>query len=55
MLNDGHTGILSELLLHGWPLTKTEMQKDLQSYWLFRDEIKIIHVIAMEGRRKKYM
>ena len=41
-LDDEHTGMLSELILCSWALTKVELQKDLQSYWSSRDEIATI-------------
>ena len=28
-----HIGMLSESMSHGWPLSKTEVQKELQQYW----------------------
>ena len=43
--------ILSERVIHGWPLTKAEVQKVPQLYWLFRDEITIIDGIVMKGVR----
>ena len=46
-LGDEHISMLSELTLHGCPLTKAEVQKGLQLYWSFRDEIAIIDGIAM--------
>ena len=51
MLCNKQIGMLSELLLHSWPSIKAEVQKDLQQYWSFRDEIAIIHHTAMKGRR----
>ena len=52
MLNYEHVGMQSELILHGWPMTKAEMQKDLRTYWLFQDKIAIIDSIAMKGQKK---
>ena len=46
MLDDEHKSMLSELKLHGWPLTKAEVH--MQFYWLY--ETAIIDSIAMEGR-----
>ena len=43
--------MLSELIFYSWPLTKVEVQKDLQLYWSFRDEITVIDGISMKGRR----
>ena len=48
MMGTRHTG---RVCLHGWLSTKAEVQKDLQSYWSFRDEIVIIDEISMKGRR----
>ena len=48
---DEHMGMVSEPVLHGWPSTKGEPQKDLKPYWLFKDEITIIDVTDMKGRR----
>ena len=42
---------LSKPLFCGWPLTKTEVQKELQSYWPFRHEIAITDRIAMKDKR----
>ena len=50
ILHDEHLGLLSELILHGWLLTNDEVQKELQPYLSFRDEIAIIHGITMKGR-----
>ena len=50
-LDGEHLGMLSELMLYSWPSTKTEVQKELQPYLLFRDEIAIIDRIAMKGKR----
>ena len=43
--------MLLELTPHGWPSFQDEVQKDLQPYWTFRDEIAIIDSIAVKGRR----
>ena len=50
-LDDKYIGLLSELVLHSWPSTEAEVQKDLQPYWSFRDKIAIIDGIAVKGRR----
>ena len=42
--------MLSECILHGWPLMGAEVKKDLQSYWSFRGENVIICGIAMKGK-----
>ena len=49
--DDKHTCMLSECILHDWPLTKAEMQKYLQPYWSFRNDITIIDYIAIKGIR----
>ena len=43
--------MVSELIVFCWPSTKAEVQKDLQPYWTFRDEIAVIDGIAMRGGR----
>ena len=50
-LDGENIGILSELILHSWPLNNAEVQKELQAYWFFRDEIALLDGIAMKGRR----
>ena len=45
-LDEVHINISSELILHGRPLTKAKVQKDLQSSYSFRDEITIIDGIG---------
>ena len=50
VLEDEHLGLLSEYVLYGWPWMKTEVQKDLQPYWSFRDGIAVIDGIAMKGK-----
>ena len=42
---------LTELKLHSCASTKTEVKKEMQSFWSFRDTIVIIGRIAMKGRR----
>ena len=51
MVDDEQIGMLSECILCRWSLTKAEVQKDLQSYWSFRDEIEIMGNFVMKGRR----
>ena len=48
-LDDEYKGMLSELILYSLVLIKAGSQKDLQSYWSFRDEIAIIGGIAVKG------
>ena len=48
-LDDKHMSKLSKLILHGWPSTKHEVQKDLQPCWTLRNEIAIIDGIAVKG------
>ena len=50
-LDDKCIAMLSELIFHSWPLTKAKVQKDLQPYWSFRDEIAPIDRIAIKSRR----
>ena len=40
--DDEHICRLSEYVLHSWLSITAEVQKDLQPYWSFRDEIAII-------------
>ena len=49
-LKDEHFIALAELILHSWPFTKCEEQKELQPYWSFWDEIAIIERTAIKGR-----
>ena len=44
--DDEHLGILLEHVLHSWPPTEAKVQKELQMYWSFKDEITIIDGIA---------
>ena len=37
-LDDKHLGMLADYVVHGWPLTQPEVQKQLPPYWSFRDE-----------------
>ena len=41
----------AELILHSWASTKTDVHKELQPYWSFRDEIAIIDRTAIKVRR----
>ena len=50
VLDDKHIGMLSKLLIHGWPFTIAVVQKDLQPYESFRDRIAIIDDITMKGK-----
>ena len=50
-LDDELIDMLSELILCSWPSTKAEVQKGLQPYSSFRDEIAVIAGIRMMGRR----
>ena len=38
-------------MLHGWLSVRPEVQKELQPYWSFRDEIAINDGITMKGKR----
>ena len=38
-------------MLHDWPVTKAEVQKELEPYLSFRDEIAVIDRTAMKGIR----
>ena len=50
-LDDEHLIILSEHVLHGWPPSKAEAQKELKPYWSFRDDTAIIEGIGMKSRK----
>ena len=45
-----HLSMLSDYVLHGWP-SRVEVQKDLQPYWSFRDEIAVINGIVLKTKR----
>ena len=47
-LEDEHIVMMSACILHGWVDTNVEVEKDLQPYWSFRDEITIIDDITMK-------
>ena len=49
-INDEHLSIVSDYVLCGLPSVKAEVQKNLQPYWLFRDEIVITYSITMKGK-----
>ena len=51
ILEDKHLGMLSEYVFHSWLSTADEVEKELQLYWSFRDEISIPDGITMKGRR----
>ena len=48
-LVDEFLGLLSEYVLQDWPSMKAEVQKELQQYWEFRDEIAITDGITMKN------
>ena len=48
MNNSVHWQSLYSVVGNPW---KVEIKKELQPYWLFRDEIAIIDGIVIEGRR----
>ena len=50
MLEDDHIGVLSPYVMHGWPSTRTEVVKEVQPYWSFRDEVVVTNGIMMKGR-----
>ena len=47
-LEDEHLGVLAEHILCSWPSIETEVHKELQPYWSFRDEISMIDGIAIK-------
>ena len=54
MLNDEDIDMLSELVLYDWPSAKPDVQRDLQPYWAFRDEISITDSTSIKGKRIYY-
>ena len=50
-LEDVHLSTLAELVLCGWSSINTTVQKELQTYWSFREETTVIHGILIKGRR----
>ena len=42
---------IRKLILHSWTSKKAEVQKELQPYWSFRDDILVIDRTAMNDRR----
>ena len=50
-LKDEHLSTLAKLKLHSWLSTRTELQKQLQSYRSFMDEIAIIDENTIKRRR----
>ena len=51
-LQNEHLSALTELVLHNWSSTKTEVQKELKPYWSFIDKIAIIDGISIKEGRK---
>ena len=49
-IDDRHLSMISEYLLHDWPLMRIKVQKGLQLHWKFRYEILIISGTAMKGK-----
>ena len=49
-LEDEYLSAFVELELHSWPSTKAKVHKELQPYWLFRDEISVMDGILIKGR-----
>ena len=43
--------MLSEYVLHSWPSMRAVVQKELQMYWSFRDDIVIIDGITIKDER----
>ena len=46
--------ILSELtqnILHGWPIKKTQLNDRVKQYWSYRDELSIINGMIFKGER----
>ena len=50
-MDDEDVSMLSEYILCGWPSVRAKVQKDVQPYWSFRDEIVIIDGNDMKIRR----
>ena len=49
-LENDHIGMLSIYMIHGCPSTRTEVTKEAQQYWSFRDKVGVIDRIAIKGR-----
>ena len=49
IIDNEKVGILSNYILQDWPATKAKVQKEVQQYSSFRDEIAVIDGIAMKG------
>ena len=49
-LNKEYIGILSEIILHGWPSSKAEVQRELHPYWSIRNETLTAYNIAIKGK-----
>ena len=47
--NVKHIRNAAEVILHSWPSAKAELQKDLQPYQSFRDEIATVDGTAMKS------
>ena len=41
-VDNGYLSMLSEYALCNWPSISSKLQKDLQPYWSFRDDIMIL-------------
>ena len=46
---DGNIGVLSIYVLHSWSLPIIEVQKEVQPYWSFTDEVVVIGRKTMKG------
>ena len=47
---DSHIQKLKHFIITGWPNSKDEISKELQSYWFYRDELAVIDGMVLKGR-----
>jgi hypothetical protein len=43
--------VLSDYIRTGWPKSMQDLPDDVQVYWCFRDELKILDGLIMKGNR----
>ena len=49
--NDKQLQKLSTTVVHGWPVARSKLDKDLRQYWDFREEITVYDGILFKGER----
>ena len=50
-IEDDHIGAILTCVIHEWLLTRAEVIKEVQHCRSFRDEVVVIDVIVMKGKR----